>query len=159
PELEDVRQQARDWIVRMQSGAATTDDGEELLRWRARSPGHAQALGEAVRLHRRIVEATAGQRISDPEPIPARPVRALPAPTALRRPVLGRRAFVAGAVAASAAGVLAIRPPMALWPSLAELGSDYRTQAGKQRTVALARGVSVQLNTRTSLALRSDAGH
>jgi transmembrane sensor len=72
------------------------------------------------------------------------------------RPRLGRRAFLGGALAASAAGaaIMVARPPLELWPSLSEFAADYRTTTGEQRQVVLAGNVSVEMNTQTSITLR-----
>ena len=68
-----------------------------------------------------------------------------------------RRAFIGGTLAASAvaASYLAVQPPLGLWPSLSELTADYRTGIGEQRSIALAGGPSVELNTRTSIAFQA----
>lgn len=154
-EFETLRREARAWVVRIRSGEATADDSAELIRWSARSPDHKAALKEAVRLRRLVAAAgldeaakVSGWRLSPEVPAAAPPSRA----------VVSRRAFLAGGLAASAAagGVLIVRPPLGLWPSLAELRSDYRTGTGERRTIPLARGASAELNTRTSVALRSD---
>lgn len=139
----------------LHSGEATAADTAQMMRWRARSPDHARLLAEAVCVHRLIVSAgRQGEQATSATILPfvAPPAEAGPAP--LRGPV-GRRAFVGGAVAASAAAILAVKPPLGLWPSLAELGGDYRTGVGERKTVALAKGVTVELNTRTSIALRT----
>jgi transmembrane sensor len=51
-----------------------------------------------------------------------------------------------------------VRPPLGLWPSLgrvmSDLGADYRTGIGGRRRVTIAKGVSVEMNTDTGLALR-----
>ncbi|MEW6435624.1 MAG: FecR domain-containing protein [Pseudomonadota bacterium] len=72
---------------------------------------------------------------------------------------LDRRAVLGGALAASAAatGYLAIRPPFGLWPSYAELTADYHTGTGEQREVQFSRSISLDLNTRTSVAVKSRA--
>ena len=49
---------------------------------------------------------------------------------------------------------LALKPPLGLWPSLSELGADYRTGTGEQRTIAFAGDVQIALNTQTSLTIR-----
>src|SRR5262249_8300723 len=69
---------------------------------------------------------------------------------------IARRAVIGGALAASAAGALIARPPLGLWPSLSELRADYRTGAGGQRRIAATDGVAIQMNTRTSIAIRTD---
>ncbi len=63
---------------------------------------------------------------------------------------------VGGRLAAAAAAAYGIiQPPFGMWPSLEELSADYRTAKGEKRTINLAQGVSLDLNTQTSLALRS----
>lgn len=140
---EALRLEAQAWIVRIRSGDATGADTAELMRWRAQSPRHEQALAEAIRV-RRLIAAAAGERdVAGMSPwVPASR--------------LGRRAFLGGAMAASAAGVVMVRPPLALWPSFAELRADYRTGVGEQRTIQLGNGASAELNTRTSASLLSD---
>ncbi len=146
-----LAQEARAWVGHMYSGEATPEDTAQMLRWRLTSADHAAALGEAVRLRKRV--RSAGERL-----------RGEPSATQLfaheeRRsaPIATRRAFLGGALAASIGGVLLVRPPMELWPSLGELRADYRTSVGEQRKLSLARGVMVELNTRTAVA-RSSGG-
>ncbi len=76
--------------------------------------------------------------------------------TTVRR-IVSRRAIIGGsAIAASVAAAYAIaRPPLGMWPSFAELTADYRTAKGEQRKVALLNNVSLELNTETSIAVRS----
>lgn len=150
---EALRLEAQAWVVRIRSGDATGADTAELMRWRAQSPRHEQALAEAIRV-RRLIAAAAGERdvagMSPRVPAPWVPAPWVPASR------LGRRAFLGGAIAASAAGVVMVRPPLALWPSFAELRADYRTGVGEQRTIQLGNGASAELNTRTSASLLSD---
>jgi len=76
---------------------------------------------------------------------------------ALRRSqpgILARRAFLGGAIAAASAGYLIVRPPLGLWPSLEELSADYRTAKGEHRKLAVTTGISLELNTQTSIVLR-----
>jgi transmembrane sensor len=137
--------EALDWIVRLKTGAPTRADVEALQRWRERSPAHEQAFKKAARLFREA--GIAAQELAD-APLPAAARGAPPK-------VLARRALLGGAIAASAAAYLVARPPMGLWPSLQELSADYRTAKGEQRKVAVMPDVSLQLNTQTSIALRS----
>ena len=48
-----------------------------------------------------------------------------------------------------------VAPPFGLWPSWRELGADYRTAKGEQRRVVLPGTAVLDLNTRTSVALRA----
>ncbi|MGP1615395.1 MAG: FecR family protein, partial [Pollutimonas bauzanensis] len=62
---------------------------------------------------------------------------------------MNRRLFLGGALAASFTGVMALRPPLGLWPSVLDLKADYRTARGEQRAVTLADGLTVRMNTQT----------
>jgi transmembrane sensor len=141
--------EALDWVVRLKTGAPTRADLDELQRWRAQSLAHEEAFKAAARIFRNA--GIAAQELAD-QPV------AIDAALAAQRSspkILARRAFLGGAVAAAAAGYLVVRPPLGLWPSLEELSADYRTGKGEQRKVAVAPDVSVELNTQTSIALRS----
>lgn len=134
-----VRDEGLAWVELLVSGQATAADTEALRLWRARSPHHAHALGEAMRLLR------AAERLAREPAVAATasPSRAGPS----------RRAMLAGgAIAAGVGGLMLARPPAELWPSLFELMADARTGIGERRSIALAEGVGVELNTRTSVA-------
>ena len=62
--------------------------------------------------------------------------------------------MLAGAIVA-AAGYIMVRTPFGLWPSIKRLFADYRTGKGERRKVALTPDVSLELNTLTSVAVRS----
>jgi transmembrane sensor len=152
-ELEPQLREALAWVIRLHSGAATSDDADALERWRSSSPEHETAFRDAVRLWRTLGDETrrlAVENESSPSPIPA--ARAA-------RVVVSRRGLIGGAIAASvAAGYLVVRPPLGLWPSLEELSADYRTGKGEQRNITLSDNVSLTLNTQTSIAVRSTPG-
>lgn len=131
--------QGADWVNRLTSGAATEADVEALKCWRAQSSDHARAFHEAVVLRDRLVAAGREGLIV------RRPVGAT-------SPVIGRRMVLAGGMAAAAAAVGLVNPPLGLWPSINELMADYRTAKGQQRRLSLAHGLSVEMNTKTSLA-------
>jgi transmembrane sensor len=132
---------AIDWVALLRSGRATVADADELQRWRALSPAHEAAFRQAARLYRDL--GTMGAELE------RRKVR----PFVTRRAVT-RRALIGGALAASVAGYMVVKPPLELWPSLAEMSADYRTAKGEQLDVALADNVSLKLNTQTSVAVR-----
>ena len=143
--------EAYGWVVRFVSGKAGPEDVKALKEWSALSTDHAAAFDVASKVWK-LADPT-----KRPLGIAATAVALNPSlanwPQASR---IGRRAFLGGAVAASAAGVatLVARPPLGLWPSWFELAADYRTNPGEQRHIALADSVLVDLNTRTSIALR-----
>jgi transmembrane sensor len=149
--LDEVDREAQDWAMRFAAGSADRAELEIFKRWSARDPAHAEAFARACRLWDSIEPASAilaAQREAK-LPAPKRQIGLRP----------GRRAFIGGALAASAAAAayVVIRPPLGLWPSLTELTADYRTGVGEQRNISLADGPSVGLNTRTSIALRPAA--
>lgn len=144
--------EARAWVRRLRSGAATRKDARELARWRACGPGHAQAFERAKREWQAIGGvAQAHQRLFPAAAAPARAAsHAAVAVDTRRRWLLG-----AGFASAGAAAVAAVvHPPLALWPSWSELVADYRTGTGQQATVTLAGDVELMLNTQTSLAVQ-----
>lgn len=132
---------AIDWVALLRSGRATTEDADQLQRWRALSPAHEAAFRQAARLYRDL--GTMGAEIE------RRKIRQF-----VPRAAMTRRALIGGALAASVAGYMAVKPPLELWPSLAEMSADYRTAKGEQRDIALADNVSLKLNTQTSVAVR-----
>lgn len=148
-QVETLKREAFGWISRLTSGDATGEDAAAFNRWRSTSEAHRLAFSEAKLLWT-VMRPAAKQAMGHGDAVNA------PRPAGRR---LGRRAFLGGAVAASAAGValMAARPPLGLWPSFSEFGADYRTATGEQRRVELTDNVSVELNTQTSIALRSVA--
>lgn len=150
-DLDPLQREALQWIVRLTSGTATTTDAEALRRWRAQSEAHEAAFAEAARLRRTLQRAAAEFAAEYPSSTGGARF------PEQRRLMTGRRALLGGAIAASgvAAAYLALRPPLGLWPSFAELTADYRTATGEQRQVTLADGVSLAMNTQTSVAIAS----
>jgi transmembrane sensor len=148
-ERDALLDEALDWVVRLKTGAPTRADLNALQRWRQQSPAHEEAFQKAARLFR---NAGIAAREMDDRPDTIDTVQA---PQGLPSRVLVRRAFLGGAIAAAAAGYIVVRPPLGLWPSLQELSADYRTGKGEQRKIAVTPEISLELNTQTSIALRS----
>jgi transmembrane sensor len=150
-----LEHEAYGWVVRFVSGEATKEDLRAVKAWSARSPAHAAAFDQASLVWKKLDEAEQKLILKD---IATGTAEVVQPRMISRRPVMARRAFLGGALAASVAGaaVLVARPPLGLWPSLSELSADVRTEVGERRQVTLADSVSVDLNTRTSLAVRTD---
>jgi transmembrane sensor len=139
-----LQSEAYAWVIRLTSGEPTTaEDATELRAWRAKSDAHEAALREAVTFWRALGP-------------PAAELDAESQAASHRRAPTRRMMVTGGGMAAALAGVLALRPPLGLWPSLNDLVQDaeanYRTRPGQQQAVALAPEVSAVLNTRTRLA-------
>ena len=147
PSIEDtVKDQAMAWVMRLTSGRATAEDAAALSRWRDGSALHRQAFAEAKLLWETLEPAAKEIALRSAGRADLHSYR-----------VIGRRALIGGALAASAAavGYFGAKPPLNLWPSIDELRSDYRTGTGEQRQLALTNDVSLLLNTQTSIDVRS----
>lgn len=137
--------EAQAWLMRLTSGDATAADAQALKAWCGRSPAHARAFAEANLLWDRLEKVArlpgAGDTASHRGGLPS------------------RRWFMGGAIAASvaAAGYLVVRPPMELWPSPQEFAADYRTRTAERREIAMGDGVTIELNTRSSLNVSPQA--
>ncbi|WP_432241014.1 FecR family protein [Herbaspirillum robiniae] len=136
-----LRDQAQDWLVRLTSGSATTEDAAAYRRWCAQSEAHAAAMADVSRLWEASRHAGKALASRHAQVRGRSPVRA------------GRRAFIGGALAAGVSGWLVLRPPGNLWPALPEMTADYRTGTGEQRNLTLAVQVKVALNTQTAIDL------
>ncbi|MGJ7606812.1 FecR family protein [Variovorax sp. LT1R20] len=149
PDPESLLQrQAEAWWVRLHSGRATRADADAFREWATHSTAHAKAWREVMRTWSALDPLLAEEAVRQASRAGAFSLRGLSAALTLQSP--RRRAFLGGAIAASvAAGVMAIDPPLGLWPSVGDLTADYRTGTGEQRQVALAEGISVRMNTQT----------
>jgi transmembrane sensor len=151
-DLDPIRREAYEWIARFMGGGMTSADLEAVKAWYRLSAAHEAAYGEARRVWQALgpVAGDAVGRLAGARQMshtaPRSPVDRLSSP--------GRRVLIGGAIAASAAYLL-VRPPLNLWPSYAELMADLHTGAGERRQVTLADRASLDLNTRTSIAVRS----
>ena len=146
-ELTPLDREAHAWVRRLTSGEATTSDADALREWCGRSSAHAAAFSGASRLWR--VAGPASQILQDEKTARA-------AMASRSGPKLARRAFIGGAIAASAGGFMLAKPPLDLWPSYSELLADFRTGTGEQKTISVADGVAVEMNARTSLSVAAD---
>ncbi len=156
-DAEALERQAHAWVQRLASGSARARDARALKRWCALSEAHAQAFGRAHRLWRDMAGAAALAGADDPA---LAALRAAPRPAAQAVRTLPRRAFLGAgiATAAVAAGVVVMHPPLGLWPAPESWQADYRTGTGEQRSLALAPDLTVEMNTRSSIALQAAQG-
>lgn len=154
-QASQLEHEAYGWVVRFISGEVRAEEIEAFKKWAARSPAHTEAFDEASKVWKALDPARSQLLAKASSSVRSENVN----PIRLSVPRIGRRAMLAGALTASAAGaaVLVRVPPLALWPSWSELAADYRTHTGEQRKIALSDGVVVELNTQTSIALRSAA--
>ena len=154
PQFKGLQDEALGRLVHATSGHATVGDLHELEAWRERSIAHAKAYRSAIAIWEALGSAAGESTTAQDRAMIAGQVMA-------RSQVLSRRSVLVGgtmaAAAAASVGIAIVRPPLGLWPSLSDLMADYRTDAGEQRTITFAEGISVAMNTRTSM-VRHPAG-
>lgn len=143
---EGLLDEARAWVTLLQSGEATQGDARLLASWRMTSPDHERAFAQAARAHQITREALRAMKAEQQPRLGLRGDRAL----------LSRRALIGGgvAVAAGLAAVAVLRPDTFTPRHLEEI----QTAKGERRTVDTGRGVRVELNTLSRVALRHDLG-
>ncbi|MFC3943349.1 FecR family protein [Pseudomonas gingeri NCPPB 3146 = LMG 5327] len=125
-----LQSEAQDWLILLTSGQATGADARALRQWCEQSPEHARAFEQAKVLWQSLKPAL--EQLQHPP----------------RARHFGRRAFLGGAIAASAAFFL-VRATVP--GGFSGLGADYTTEVGEQRRVDLADGISLELNTQTRI--------
>ena len=155
-----LHKEAQHWLLRFTSGTATAYDARAFKLWCGQSPAHIQAFAETRRMWENLgpaaaafmarEQASVAQSTPDVVPLTTDAPRMQP-----RR--MSRRAFLGGAIAASAA-LMVLRPPMRLWPSLSDIVADYRTATGEQRDIELGQDLVLHMNTQTSVNLRKASG-
>jgi transmembrane sensor len=149
---EELMREAQHWVARIHSQEVDRAEADALKRWLSRSAAHEKAFAEMnlrwSAFHAAAVNVAAKSAVQSQSSIRAE---------RSRRP--DRRMLLGGALAASVGGALylASYPPLQLWPSLGEFAADYRTETGQRRQFALTETVSVEMNTRTSVSVRSSA--
>ena len=142
---ETVERQAWTWLRRLTSSDATAAELRAFEQWVDASSTHRAAYQKAKALWDTLKPSM--EKVARTHPgIVANYERAQRDRQRTRRAVLGL-----AAVSTATAGIAILHPPLGLWAAPSEWGADYRTAAGEQRTLALADGVEVMLNTRTSV--------
>lgn len=133
---EALYEQASLWHVRLRGADADEALREAHRRWLAEDPRHEQAWTETLQLWGRLAEPVARIRAEEQAQWTQR---------RRQRPVLRRLALAACLVVGVALG--------ALWQrgELDGLGSDYHTRVGERRSIELADGSRVELNTRSAI--------
>lgn len=144
PISETVAEQAADWLTLLMSGEATDEDRQRWRQWRSEHADHERAWQhiETVTGRLKVMEPHAAYKALSP----------YTGQPALRSP--GRRKAMrmlvwAGVVGTS--GLLATRAPI-----VQQMAADYRTGTGEQRTVTLADGTAITLNTASAIDVRFD---
>lgn len=128
-----LAEEAAGWVARLQSGDATADDRRRFEEWLERDPAHREAFEEFRDLWGELKD------------IPIPPDRLKKLKSARRRAT----AFRSGAVAL----VLVLCASLYQAGILDRMRADYYTSVGEVRTVTLADGTRVDLNTDTAITV------
>ncbi|WP_206239926.1 FecR family protein [Novosphingobium terrae] len=134
-----TRQEVADfWVARMDSGSMSADDEAQLQAWM-----EADSRNEGLLLRTRATWFSVNVGLDEKDVAPA----ALPEAAPIRQPLWQRRSVLAGAMAASVAGLIARF-------TLFDPGQSYSTRLGEIRRVPLADGSVMTMNSNTDLAVR-----
>lgn len=138
------RDQALDWLLRMQQAPDDAQLRAELAQWCAGDAANAEAYGKAERMWRLTGQLAPATTAQWPKPAPV-----VPLPV---RQSHKRRWWLGAAVAACL--VVALAPTLTL-----RMQADYRTALGETRDVTLADGSVVQMDSDTAIAVDYAGDH
>lgn len=149
PQERSITEAAADWAVRLHAGHLSAAEQVELEQWQARDSRHGPALRFAEQTW-----AALGELHLEPDSARLTPARRASAPAAEpARPAARRRRT--GRLAASVAA-LTLAVCVGWWQgpqALLRMQSDYLTAKGEVRTVQLADGSQVELDSGSAISL------
>lgn len=137
------RDQALDWLLRVQQAPDDIQLRAELAQWCASDVANAEAYGKAERVWRLTAQLTPTSAAQWPLPVTSNPVSLPPA----ARPTRRRRRWLGAAVAACL--LVALAPSLSL-----RMQADYRTGQGETRDITLADGSVVQMDSDSAIAVQ-----
>ncbi|AOJ71624.1 MULTISPECIES: FecR domain-containing protein [Burkholderia] len=137
-----VARRAVQWWVELGSGHATDATRARLARWRAEDPAHDAAW--------RHIESVNGRLGRVADALSAQAARAALLPPRSRERRAAVKALAVLLFAGGAAWMADVDAPWRAW------GADVRTAIGERRTITLADGTTVVLNTASAIDVRFD---
>ncbi|TFY94121.1 FecR family protein [Pseudomonas nabeulensis] len=146
PQQHSITEAAADWAVRLHAGALTDQEQAELRQWIARDSRHEAALRFAEQTWAALGEVHKDEPVHRRRPAST----VMPVRRSKRRRPWQRAAAVALVVVV--AGVGWLRGP----DVVLRLQADYVTQKGEVRTVQLADGSQVELDSDSAIRLEYD---
>jgi transmembrane sensor len=162
-ELTSISEQAAHWWVVLHNVDASTAEKREFVEWVKRAPERAEACLRIARVHAAVSRAdvrwprTSAEDLvrnalaaPDDSVIPLRPNVRLKREEERRRPALRWVAGVAASVIVAAG--------LGSWLTLSR-PDQFQTKVGEQRSVLLADGSRVTLNTASKIEVRLHADH
>lgn len=140
---DPIRRQAAGWFARLRADDVSDGDRRRWQQWLTRDPRHRDAYERIERLWSGLGEYAPHPEIE----------RRLQAGATAAKPAPRRRSRWTG-LAAAASLVVAIFAGWQLWPRPAPPDVHYATAVGELRTVTLADGSRISLDTDTRLRVR-----
>jgi len=148
--LPSVREQAIAWKVRLQSGHVTSADRQQFEQWLRTDPTHQQEFEQATEVWDKLdhVPPLLAEALSEAEAYWAQHED---------RPTVETRSWsTIWGPAVSVMGMAAIMIGVFLWwqPFSTVVHESYQTAKGEQRTINLADGSTILMNTDSQLSVR-----
>lgn len=163
-ELTSISQQAARWWVVLHNTDASAAEQREFMEWVARAPERVEACLRVAQVHAAVSRAdvhwprTSAEDLvrdalasSDDSVVPLRPQ------VHRKREETRRRPALRWAAAGLAASVIAAAS-LGWWLTLSR-SEQFQTKVGEQRSVLLADGSRVTLNTASKIEVRQQADH
>ena len=141
-----IVEQAVSWYVRLASGQQTAQDQAEFEQWRAAHSDHARAWRRLQAMGDRLLASTTQVKPAVSRKVLARAAEIMPA---------RRRSFKAFVWVGAGGTALYLTQQQLPWRAhLAAAIADERTATGERRSLVLADGTRLMLNTATAVDIR-----
>lgn len=158
-----IAEQAADWFVRLRDGTPSTQDREAFTQWLLDSPIHMQEYLAIAQLYGDLAHVDPNKEIDIESLLPANTensnVISLKEITAMEvsedEPVTDKHSRMPRGIAAT---IIAFAIALAgmLWINQNEAQQHYATAIGEQRSIALADGSIIEMNTQSKLTVQLD---
>ncbi len=160
-DLTSISEQAAHWWVVLRDGDPSAAEKREFMEWVTRAPDRVEAYLRVARVHAAVSrsdvrwpetspEALVRDALAEPEVVPLYSHTRRSREERRRRPVLQWAAGLAASVILAAC--------LAWWLTLSQ-PERFQTKLGEQRSVLLADGSRVTLNTASTIDVRLEADH
>lgn len=153
-ENPDLSEEAAEWLIKLDSDALSAGERADFKLWHGKSAAHRQAYAQAEQLWKELDSAVVPSKDSLPKAAAPRYLSYRNAGERSRLPARPRR-IALGSMATLCIGLLAIFSS----DLFILFNADFQTATGAQRSVTLADGSTLHLNTDSALAVNisSDA--
>lgn len=143
-DLPPLQAQAIEWLIRLRTLELTDTDTQAFAEWLSADVEHAQAFANAEDLFETMSQAV---HLNNAQPT----TPAMPLPKPARSHQLKPKRWLAVPLALGLCALLLVLPkPANMWAAML---SDFHTDIGEQRTMQLADGSKLLLNTDTAVSV------